>query len=405
MKKLIFYTALIILSFQFSFAQFPTNETLKSEMDEAMKNSDLPAVVATAINRKGERLTYTFGKAVWTENEKVTADHIFRIYSMTKLFTSIAAMQLVEKGKLQLDDDLSTLLPEMTKIPILLNGELKEGKNPITLRHLLTHTSGFGYNVTDKELFSFDMSKWQYKDAPRRFESGTAFLYGTSTDWVGRLVEKVSGLTLEEYFRKNICQPLRMNRTWFDVPDSLKNYIVSYGNRGSDGKQPLVELPNRIPSEKAKEHGGGGGLFSSPKDYTILLECMLHNGKLEKVRILKKSTVREMNRNQIGSISMENAGDFYFPMACCDFKRNNLTSKTTKWGFACLIDNEDKPYGRKAGTVLWGGLYNTLYYIDYKSGITATLFTQNLPFNNPQSTNLFDKFSELIYMKRINLDK
>jgi len=238
----------------------------------------------------------------------------------------------------------------------------------------------------------------QYKELPRRFESGTRFLYGSSTDWAGRLVEKTSKLSLEEYFRKNITGPLSMNRTWFNVPDSLKQWIVSYGARGDDGKQSLTERPDRIPAQPATEYSGGGGLFSTPDDFTLLLQCLLNYGTLNGTRILQRETLVEMTKNQIGSISMKGAGAYFNPASCCDFK--GITSSTSKWGLAWLIDNEDKPYGRKAGTVLWGGLLNTYFYIDYQSGIAASIYTQHLPFNHPATTTLFDKFSDLIYSKR-----
>lgn len=367
-------------------------------MNVAVAASDLPAVVAISINNKGQLLNYSYGKAVWGENSKVTIHHIFRIYSMTKIITSIAVMQLVEKGLVKLDDDLSLLIPEMSTIPILSDGKLITPKNPITLRHLLTHTSGFGYTTTDNELSKFDRTNWNYKDLPRRFESGTQFLYGTSTDWTGRLVEKLSGLTLEEYFRKNITGPLGMNRTWFNVPDSLKQFIVSRGRRGDDGMQPLVEMPDRIPVKPVTEFSGGGGLFSSPDDFTKLLQCLLNYGAWRGMRILKKETIEEMNKNQIGNISMKDAGKFFNPSSCCNF--TGITSSTTKWGLGGLIDNEDKPYGRKAGTILWGGLMNTYFYIDYKSGIAASIYSQHLPFNHPATTSLFEKFSELIYSQQ-----
>ena len=379
---------------QLATRSFPSQDRVTGFMDEEIENSDLPAVVATAINKKGQKLTYTQGKAVWSEDQNVTANNIFRIFSMTKVVTSIAAMQLVEKGLIGLDDDLSSLMPEMVAIPILNNGKLSPAKNPITLRHLLTHTSGFGYIYTDKELDNFDTINWRCKDLPRRFESGTKFLYGSSIDWVGRIVEKVSTMDLESYFRKNITGPLAMNRTWFNVPDSLKCFIVSWGQRGEDGEQSLVELPGRIPTKAVTEFSGGAGLFSTPDDYTKLLQCLLNGGKSGEVKILKKRTIQEMTKNQIGNIiiDVENA---YFQPLCCDLR--GLISTSSKWGLAWAIDNENKPYGRKAGSVFWGGSLNTFFYIDFKSGIAATIFTQHFPFNHPETTNLFEKFSEIIY--------
>lgn len=381
---------------QGDFKTFPSEAEVKSAMDEAMTESDLPAIVAIAINDKNQRITYTYGNAVWTEEEAITTHDIFRIASMTKLVTSIAAMQMVEKGLIGLDDDLSTLMPEMTSIPILNDGKLLEPKVAITLRHLLSHTSGFGYRgATDKQLTEFDYTGWDYQDSPRRFEAGTEFRYGSSTNWAGKLVEKLSGLDLETYFRENITGPLGMDRTWFNLPEDLRQHVVSYGNRGGDGLGPLTEIPNRVPNNTVTDFRGDGGLFSSPEDYTTLLQCMLNYGVLGDVKLLEKSTILEMNENQIGDVSNENKGAFFNPGSCCNFE--GLTTSTTKWGLAWLIDTEDKAYGRKAGTVLWGGAFNTFYYIDYKSGVSASIYSQHFPFNHEATTGLFDQFSEIIY--------
>ena len=317
---------------------------------------------------------------------------------MTKLVTSIAALQCVENELVGLDDDLSVLMPEITKIPILSNGELIEPKNKITLRHLLSHSSGFGYTFTDEELANFDNSEWDFEDLPRRFESGTNFLYGTSTAWVGKLVEKLSNMNLEEYFKKNISGPLDMTRTFFNVPDSLHYLIVSWGNRGDDGNQKLTESPDRIPTAKVTTFSGGGGLFSTPSDYTKLLHCLLNEGKYAEGRILRKETIVEMTRNQIGDISLNPEGRFFYPGTCCNF--DGLMHENSRWGLAFMIDNNSKVYGREAGIVSWGGYMNTYFYIDFKSGIAASIYTQHIPFNHFETTSLFERFSEIIYLQK-----
>ena len=279
--------------------RLPSQSALSLAMNEKMVSSDLPSVVAIASDKFGEEVSFCYGKAVWNENVNTTKDHIFQLHSMTKLLTSVAALQLVEKGKIGLDDDLSLWMPEMTNIPIVEKGELSEAKKPITLRHLLTHTSGFGYACcTDSELANFDYSEWKYEDAPRRFESGTKFMYGTSLEWVGKLNEKISQSTLEDYFKENITNPLEMNRTFFNVPDSLQDFIVSRGYRGKDGKQPLTEIKERIPKENVIKFSGDDGLWSSPNDYMKLLRCLLNYGTLNDVVLLKEKTVEEMLKNQ-----------------------------------------------------------------------------------------------------------
>lgn len=245
------------------------------------------------------------------------------------------------------------------------------------------------------ELSQFDYENWKHPDAPRRFESGTQFLYGTSLEWVGKVIEKVTNSTLEDYFRENITEPLKMDRTFFNVPDSLQQYIVSRGHRGADGKQPLAEIEGRVPKKLVKSFSGDDGLWSTPNDYMKILKCLLNYGALDGVKILDKKTVLEMTKNQIGDINMDSEGNYYNPEYCCDL--NGLATNSSKWGLAWAIDNQEKDYGRKQGTVFWGGMMNTFFYIDYKLGVTACIFTQHIPFNHPETTSLFDKFSKTIY--------
>jgi CubicO group peptidase (beta-lactamase class C family) len=385
---LIFVIFLSCNSDSYHSKSFPNNETVSHQMDSVMSGSDIPGLVAIAINEKGERIEYTFGNAIWDEVSPVKTNHIFRIASMTKLITSLAALQLVERDSIELDDDLSYRMPEMDSIPIMTdNNELVRSENGITLRELLTHTSGFGYTFTDSLLSKHDQTDWKYEDLPRRFESGTQFLYGRSTDWTGKLIEKISGLSLEEYFRKNITGPLGMDRTWFN--------IVSFGRRGEDGTKELAEIPNRIPKNKTQNYGGGGGLFSSPDDYTKLLTCLLNDGKFSNGRILLKETIDQIFIEQFEDISMDIKENYFNPGVCCNF--SELIKPSAGLSLAGIIDSELTSYGRKDGTLFWGGVLNTYWYIDRKSGISATIFTQHLPFNHPATTSVFEKFSEIIY--------
>lgn len=375
--------------------------SLDQAMDQLMEKSDLPGLAAVAINREGKKISYTHGTAIWEVKSRLTTNHIFRIASMTKMLTSIAALQLVEQGLVGLDDDLSEHLPRMAEIPILEDGQLRPATQSITLRHLLTHSSGFGYSITDKQLSTFDREGWEYEDHPRRFEPGTQFLYGTSIDWVGKLVEKLSGLSLEDYFRKHITGPLGMDRTWYNVPDSLEQYLVSFGNRGDDGEGHLTETTPRIPNQRMNSYYGGGGLKSSPEDYTKLLFCLLNNGKYEEGQLLEPEMVEQMFQNQIGDVVLDIEGNHFDPAFCCNFK--GLIPKTAKWGLAFMLDTEDRSTGRSAGTALWGGVYNTYFFIDRKAGIAASIYTQHLPFNHSATTSLFDAFTALVYKQDMKL--
>ncbi len=400
---IIIFIAVIVVEHAGADPNKKVQEQINKVMSEAMKSSDLPAVVAVGIDSKGNQFDFMHGGLSWGKEEKITGDSIFRIHSMTKMITSIAAMQLVEQGKAELTKDLSSILPEMSRIPIMTkDGELVKATKPITLQHLLTHTAGFGYpNITYKQNSKFDQKKWEYADYPRQFESGTKFLYGTNTDWVGKLVEKISGITLEAYFKKHIFAPLGMNSTYYNVPEKDKKRITSMGNRGKDGKGKLREIegdsisPSRYPDKEVTEFIGGTGLFSSPNDYTKILLCMLNHGAYEGGQILKKSTVMQMLQNHVGDISLDPTGAHYDPARCCNFE--GLMNGQSKWGLAFMIDNTPKAYGRKAGTVVWGGYRNTYFYIDHKSGIAASIYSQHLPFNHEATVSLFEKFSEALY--------
>lgn len=394
-RQVLLSLAMVATLVEGALGAMPSETAVADAMNNAMRDSDLPAVVAIAVNREGEQVSYTYGKAIWSESSAVTPDHIFRIASMTKLVTSIAALQLVEQGIVGLDDDLSELMPDMAEIPLLRDGKLVTAQSRITLRHLLTHSSGFGYEGATVQGEWDGHDEWSYEDAPRRFEAGTDFLYGTSTDWVGKLVERLSGLSLDIYVEENITGPLGMKRTFFEVPEELHPLLVSFGSRGEDGAGELTESPGRVPASPPERFGGGGGLFSTPADYMKLLLALLNDGQFEGGRILTRETISALQENQIPTISMDPSERYYLPSTCCNF--NGLMDSGSGWGLAAMLDFDARPYGRSAGTMLWGGIFNTYFFVDFESGVAASIFTQHLPFNHPATTTLFERFSELVY--------
>jgi CubicO group peptidase (beta-lactamase class C family) len=225
MKFLSTAMALFLLVSSSINAQFKRKNEIDNLLTSISKNNPLPTFVAGGVNKTGVFYQYNHGNKIWLGKTPINENHIFRIYSMTKAITSVAALQLVEQGKLQLDEPLDKLMPEMASIPVLTkDGKLVKAIKSITLRHLLTHTSGFGYPFFSDGLDKFTKNmpaNYAYSDLPRLFESGSSWQYGTSTDWVGKIVEKVSGKDLETYFRDNILQPLGMTRTFFNVPNEL----------------------------------------------------------------------------------------------------------------------------------------------------------------------------------------
>lgn len=362
----------------------------KLSLETYFLKSQLPAAIMGHSNKEGNMHWYAYGPSVWGGKDTINENNIFRIYSMTKSIASVAALQLVEKGLIGLDDPLDILMPEMTSIPILTEtGELVEAKKAITLRNLLTHSAGFGYEFLDDRLQSFDKSEWKYDDLPRLFEAGERWQYGTNTDWVGKIVEKISGEDLETYLRNHITGPLQMNSTWFNVPDNLKENIVSWGVRDSIG---FKEYP-RIPAEVVTEYSAGGGLFSSPKDYLNFLNCIMNDGKYDGGQILKLETVAMMFENQLEGFSL----NFNIPEGGLPETVGRFPDESDKYGLAWAIENSEDELVRNKGAVYWSGMANSYYTLDKEQGVAVVYFTQFLPYNDKVSYDFYRLFEKEVY--------
>ena len=251
----------------------------------------IPCAAAIVANANNVIYSGAFGKRDSASSINATTGSIFRIASMTKAITTTAALQLVEQGKVTLDDPVSKHLPQLAKLDVLegfdTSGKpiLRPAKTPIALRHLLTHTSGFVYPTWNPMLAQYNKVTNNARPAavapltPLLFEPGTRWHYGTSVDWAGKLVEKISGLTLEQYFQKNILQPLGMKDTSFLVAPEKFDRLVSTYRRQPDGK--LKEDPRTQPAAPA-EFNGGGGLFSTAADYIRFTQMILRKGRVRR---------------------------------------------------------------------------------------------------------------------------
>lgn len=391
----------ISLSLFFIFISCHSNrsDVFKKEVMSEIIKTEIPAVVMGKIYKDGNMEFYSRGPSRWDRNDTINENNIFRIASMTKALGCVAALQLVEQGKINLDEPLEEYFPKMTSRKIInQDNEILEPKNSITLRHLLTHTAGFGYGFSSNRLFKWKEIKeeigWRENYTPRLFESGTSFMYGTNIDWVGRLVEKISGMNLEDYFRKYITGPLEMNNTWFNVPDELENLIVSSLYRDNEsGELVKAEYQKR---NLTKNFNAGGGLSSSTQDYGNFLVCMLNKGEFNGVRILKKETFDLMNSPQLEEFKINHR---YVPHGNVDNKPrgdkdtffDNYDNWTLAWAY------EENSINRPVGTAYWAGFFNTYFTIDFKNEFALVYMTQILPFNDIESYNLFTSFERLVY--------
>lgn len=336
---------------------------------------------------------------------------IFRIASQTKALTVVAVMMLWEEGKFSLDDPVSKFIPTFANGKVLASFNPKDttfttvnAKRPVTIRDLLTHTSGLGYpaigtpaenaiyaksNMTGgvgvkEQTLSDAMTR--LGSLPLFFQAGEGWKYGLNMDVLGYLVEKWSGMSLEDFFEKRICQPLGMKDTWFNVPPDKGPRLVNFFQGDSTGtikKQPTVfsgALDMNYPLQKTGYFSGGGGLSSTLYDYAIFLQMLLNGGEYNGKRLLSPTTVRMMTMNQIGSLH-PNLGDH---------------ADVNKFGLGFFIISEDgSRFGpSQAGTYSWGGVFSTSYWVDPKEDMIVLAYEQMW---GPYVANTAKAFKPLVY--------
>lgn len=374
---------------------------------EAVKEKKVPGIVAMVA--VGDRITYagTAGKRDTIKNLPMTADSIFRMASMTKPVTSVAVMQLVESGRVRLDEPAATYLPELAQVKVLEEfdastgkAKLRPAKTPPTVRQLLSHTSGFGYEFFDAKLHAYAATgavpsilqgDEGFLKAPLLFDPGTKWEYGISTDWLGKLVERVSGQTLEDYFRQHIFQPLGMTDTFFNVPAEKQGRVVGLHQRQEDGS--FLEPPPQ-PFQAPRRLSGGGGLYSTAGDYLKFARMLLGGGKLGDQRILRAETVQEMMRNQIGDLTVVELRSS-IPQFAKDPSR--IPGSLDKFGLGWAINSKPVEGGRSRGSLAWAGIFNTFFWIDPPRKTCAVILMQILPFSDDAAISVVERFERAVY--------
>jgi methyl acetate hydrolase len=365
----------------------------------AVERRDVPGVVAMATDRRGVIYSGAAGVASGSPSRPMTADAVFRIASMTKAVTSVAMMQLVDEKKVGLDDPASKYFPAFAKLSVIASFDSKTGaytvrpaSRPVTIRHLLTHTSGLGYGFTSPIVRDFKPQNGEtFEIGPLLFEPGADWMYGTSTDWVGRIVESVSGKDLDSYFRERIFEPLGMRDTYFNVPEAALARLVPVWRRQADGT--LIETPSAAP-QRVTRFNGGGGLSSTAGDYITFVRMLLNEGQLNGARILSAASVTLMSVNQMGAVSAH-AATTAQPNLSDDF--TFINEGRDKWGLGFLITSEGAPGLRSAGSLSWGGINNTYFWIDPSRGVAGVILMQFLPFADPKALAVYREFERAVY--------
>jgi len=384
----------------------PTIASIDKLFTQATESKAMPGIVAAAVTDKGTVYEGAFGKRELGRDPAMSVDSVVWIASMTKAITGAAAMQLVERGKMSLDRPASEVVTALASAKVLEGFDaagkprLRAPKRPITLKHLMTHTAGFAYEIWRHEIA-------QYQSAtntpgittcanaalttPLLFDPGDRWEYGINIDWVGKMVEAVSGQKLDRYFQDNIFGPLGMKDTAFKISPSMRGRLAGVHQR--DDKGTLAPIEFALP-EDPEFLMGGGGLYGTARDYLAFTQMIVQGGSLGGHQVLKRETVDLMAQNHIAPLDIP-----YLKTAAPGLSNDvDLFPGMRKgWGLSFLINTQDAPTGRSAGSLAWAGLANTYFWIDRAKRVSGVFLSQVLPFYDGTAIDLFGKFETEVY--------
>ena len=367
----------------------------------------VPGVVAMVTDRKANFYEGAAGRRELGKDQPMTTDSVMAIFSTTKALTGTCIMQLVEEGKIRLEDAAKKYVPEIAEIQVLDGFDsagqpkTRAPKRDITVNDLMLHTAGFCY-----EFFSHDDLKYRgAKGVPTVVSSsfasirtvllhdpGERWTYGVNIDWLGRIVEQQRGKRLGEVMKERIFAPLGMVDIGFTMSESMQARRATIHDRAMDGK--LTPLPDLVLPQPPEMDMGGHGLYASVGEYMKFIRMMLNDGAGPNGRVLKAETVAQMCQNGLGSLksggwttsipSLSNEGEF-FP------------GLPKSWAYTFQVNEAPTPSGRPAGSLMWAGLANLFYWIDRKNGVGGFWGSQILPFQDVASYPGFVDFETAVY--------
>jgi CubicO group peptidase (beta-lactamase class C family) len=375
-----------------------SSTSLDQTLRAAVDRGDIAGVVVLATDRRGVIYQAAFGERN-AAHAPMSGDTIFRIASMTKPVTSVALMQLVEQHQVALDDPADKYVPAFRDLKVFDSFDSRTGAYTLraarrapTVRELLTHTSGLAYPFVSPTMRDFKPRDGEkYEAGPLLFDPGTRWHYGPSTLWVGKIVEAVSHQTLEDYFQQHILRPLGMPDTSFNVPREKQRRVATVRLRQANGS--LVERPQgELPV--VTDYRGDGGLYSTARDYMRFARMIADGGALDGQRLLSADTVRLMAENHIGSLPVL-ALKTAIPEQSRDF--TIVDERSDRWGLGFLIRGRTVPGMRSPGSLSWGGIDNTYFWIDRQRGIAGVVLMQMLPFTDEKALAVADAFERGVY--------
>lgn len=369
--------------------------------EQAFARANLPSAVGMIVDRDGTRYSRALGVTDVDSGAPISEDTPFQIASMTKALASLAALQQVDAGRLTLDGPIGDVLPELAQ-PQVLTGFDAAGKpltrpaaRPITLRHLLTHTAGYGYFFIHPELLQYFAAVGMPEPGslagirtPLLYDPGDKWEYSVSIDWAGLAVEAVTGSRLGDYMAEHVFAPLGMTATGFH--DALPANAAKVHVRDENGK--LQVQPMFLGG--GEYHNAGGGLVGTAPDYARFVRAILRGGELDGQRIVSPDMIAEMSRNQIGDLRAGFMGSA-MPHLAPPF--DGFPDQHTGWTLAFLTNPEPGPNGRSAGSLNWAGIFNSYYWIDPAKGLGGVFMSQLSPFGDEGALDCFGALERMAY--------
>ena len=374
-------------------------------LSDAVRRGIAPGFAAVVVDRDGELYLGTAGSRTLGEDQPVTADTVFRIASMTKPLVTVGALQLIEAGRLGLDDEVASIVPGYGELQVLdgFDGDtpvLRPATSAATIRHLLTHTSGCGYWFGNAELARFQQltglpdiieSRLAALHAPLVSDPGTRWEYGISIDWLGRVIETVTGQDLSTYLKEHVTGPLGMTDTTFSPAPRARERLMTLHERPEGGG---LIVSGREWVESPEFWAGGHGLYSTAGDYGRFLRAMLRGGELDGARLLSADTVDLAFSDQLGGLPLPDLIPTQAPWLIHDVVA--LPFRQT-WGFGFQLMLEDIPGMRREGSGFWSGVLNTHFWVDPASGVAGAVLTQLIPMFDEAMLEVLAAFEGTLY--------
>lgn len=379
---------------------------LATLLQQAVDQGHVPGVAVLATTAQGVLAQAAAGERVLGSGQAVTVDTVFWIASMTKALTALAALQLVEQGRLALDTPAAAVVPALAEVPVFDGWQapgqprLRPPRSAITLRQLLTHTSGFAHEVWNADMLplrdalglpAYVNRQRRALQLPLATDPGTRWEYGIGIDWVGLMIEAVTGQTLGQALQQQVLGPLGMASTGFQPGPDLLGRLACVHQRAADGSlQPVPPAP----PPQGDYQPGGGGLYSTLPDYARFLRLVLGGGQLDGVRLLQPSSMPWLLHDQMAPLQVQ-------PLRTAVPARSNdaefWPGVPKGWSLAFQVNQAPLPTGRAAGGLMWAGLGNTYYWLDPARGVAGALATQILPFADPAVLALFQAVETAVY--------